>query len=50
MIYMTCSRMSVEDELKELNRRAEEMENNPSVCIHHEEVYEMVMMRVREIK
>lgn len=35
--------MSVEEELLELNRRAEEMENNPSVCIPHEKVYEMVM-------
>ena len=47
---MTCLGMSVEDELKELNRRVEEMENNPSVCIPHEEVYEMVMKRVKEIK
>lgn len=47
---MTFSGMTVEDELKELNRRAEEMENNPSVCIPHEKVYEMVMTRVMEIK
>lgn len=39
--------MSVEDELKELKRRAAEMENNPSVCIPHEEVYERVMARLR---
>ena len=38
--------MSVEDELKELNRRADEMENNPSVCIPHEDVYERVMSRL----
>ena len=40
--------MSVEDELQELNRRAEEMENNPSVCIPHEEVYEMVITRIKK--
>lgn len=40
------SDMSVEDELKELNRRAAEMENDPSVCIPHEEVYERVMSRL----
>ena len=37
--------MSVEEELKELNRRAEEMENNPMVCIPHEKIYEMVKAR-----
>lgn len=37
-----------EDELQELNRRAEEMENNPSICIPHEKVYEMVMARIRQ--
>ena len=42
----TVSDMSVEDELKELNRRAAEMENDPSVCIPHEEVYERVMSRM----
>lgn len=45
---MKYSEMSVEDELQELNRRAEEMENNPSVCIPHERVYEMVMMRIQK--
>ena len=40
------SDMSVEDELKELKRRAAEMENDPSVCISHEEVYERVMARL----
>ena len=42
----TVSEMSVEDELKELNRRAAEMENDPSVCIPHEEAYERVMSRL----
>lgn len=42
----TVSDMSVEDELKELNRRATEMERDPSVCIPHEEVYERVMSRL----
>lgn len=42
----TVSDMSIEDELKELNRRAAEMESNPSVCIPHEEVYERVMSRL----
>ena len=42
----TVSDMSVEDELKELNRRAAEMETDPSVCIPHEEVYEKVMSRL----
>ena len=45
---MKYSEMSAEDELKELNRRAEEMENNPLVCIPHENVYEMVMARIRQ--
>jgi len=45
---MKYSKMSVEDELKELNRRAVEMENNPSVCIPHEEVYEMVIARIKK--
>ena len=40
------SDMSVEDELKELNRRAAEMENNPSVCIPHEDVYDRVMAKL----
>ena len=35
-----------EEELQELNRRAEEMENKPSVCIPHEKVYEMVLARM----
>lgn len=39
----------IKDELVELNRRAE-MKNNPSVCIPHEKVYDMVMTRVMEIK
>ena len=38
--------MSVEDELKELNRRAAEMENDPSVCIPIEKVRELVMSRL----
>ena len=42
----TISDMSVEDELKELNRRAAEMENDSSVRIPHEEVYERVMSRM----
>ena len=42
----SVSDMSVEDELKELNRRAEEMETDPSVCIPHEEVYDRVMARL----
>lgn len=42
----TVSNMSVEDELKELSRRATEMENDPSVCIPHEEVYDKVMSRL----
>ena len=42
----TVSNMSVEDELKELNRRAVEIENDPSVCLPHEEVYERVMSRL----
>ena len=42
----TISDMSVEDELKELNRRAAEMDNDPSVRIPHEEVYERVMSRL----
>ena len=33
-----------------LNRRAVEMENNPSVCIPYEKVYDMVMARMLEIK
>ena len=40
------SDMSVEDELKELNRRAAEMESDPSICILHEEVYDKVMARL----
>jgi len=40
------SDMSVEVELKELKRRAAEMESNPSVCIPHEEVYDRVMARL----
>ena len=42
----TVSDMSVEDELKELNRRAAEIENDSSVCIPHEEVYDRVMSRM----
>lgn len=42
----SVSDMSVEDELKELKRRAAEMDSNPSVCIPHEEVYERVMSRL----
>ena len=38
--------MSVEEELEELNRRAEEMENSPMVCIPHEKIYEMVKARI----
>ena len=45
---MKYSEMSVEEELQELNRRAEEMGNNPSVCILHEEVYETVMARIKK--
>ena len=37
---------SVEDELKELKRRAIEMKNDPSVCIPIENVYDLVMERV----
>ena len=46
VIPNSVSGMSVEDELKEQKRRAAEMENNPSVCIPHEEVYEQVMTRL----
>ena len=42
----TVTDRSVDDELKELNRRAAEMENDSSVCIPHEEVYERVMSRL----
>lgn len=42
----TVTDRSVEDELKELNRQAAEMENDSSVCIPHEEVYERVMSRL----
>ena len=42
----TVSDMSVEDELKELNRRAAEMESDPSVCIPIERVRELVMSRL----
>ena len=42
----SVSDMSVEDELRELNRRAAEMEKDPSVCIPHEEVYEKIMSRL----
>lgn len=42
--------MSVEEELQELIRRTEKMENNPSVCIPHEKVYDMVMARMLERK
>ena len=45
---MKYSEMMVEDELQELNRRAKEMENNPFVCIPHEEVYETVMARIKK--
>ena len=45
---MKYSEMSVEDELKELNRRAVEMENNPLVGIPHEEIYETVMARIKK--
>lgn len=38
----------IKNEIKELNRRAAEMENDPSVCIPHERVYEMVMMRIQK--
>ena len=48
VIPNSVSAMSVDDELKELNRRAEEMENNPMVCIPHERVYEMVMARLKK--
>jgi hypothetical protein len=41
-------KMSGEEELEELKRRAAEMENNPSVCISHERVYEMVMARLKK--
>ena len=44
----SVSDMSVEEELKELKRRVEEMENNPMVCIPHERVYEMVMARLKK--
>ena len=42
----TVSDLSVEDELKELNRRAAEMDNDPSVCIPIERVRELVMSRL----
>ena len=42
----SVSDMSVEDELKELKRRAAEMEINPSVCIPHNEGYARVMSRL----
>ena len=42
----TTSNLSVEEELRELNRRAAEMENDPSVCIPHEEIYAMVMAKL----
>lgn len=38
--------MSVDEELRELNRRAEEMENNPMVCISHEKIYDMVKAKI----
>ena len=38
--------MSVEEELEELKHRAAEMENEPSVCIPHKEVYDRVMTRL----
>jgi hypothetical protein len=44
--HYEISEMSTEEELQELNRRAEEMENNPMVCIPHERVYDIVMMRI----
>ena len=43
---MNYLEISVEDELKELNRRAEEMENNPNVCIPHEKIYEIVKVKI----
>lgn len=47
---MNYLEISVEDELQELHRRAEEMENNSMVCIPHKRVYGMVMMRIRNKK
>lgn len=47
---MKYSEMLVKEKLLELNRRAAEMENNSSVCIPYEKVYDMVMTRVMEIK
>ena len=44
----SVSDMSAEEDLKELKRRAAEMENDPSVCIPHEEVYETVMARIKK--
>lgn len=38
--------MSVDEELRELNRRAEEMENNPMVCISYEKIYNMVETKI----
>lgn len=40
------SDLSVEDELRKLNRRAAEMENDPTVRISHERIYSMVMARL----
>ena len=38
--------MSIDEELRELNRRAEEMENNPMACIPHEKIYNMVETKI----
>jgi len=38
--------MTFNDELKELNRRAEEMGNNSSVCIPHEKIREMLKAKM----
>ncbi|MBQ0129820.1 MAG: hypothetical protein KBT57_08295 [bacterium] len=47
LVLSKCvSDLSVEDELRELNRRAAEMDNHPSVCIPIERVRELVMSRL----
>ena len=43
---MKYSELSVEEELQELNRRAEEMGNNPSVCIPHGKIREMLKAKI----
>lgn len=46
LVLPTNSDLPVEEELKELNRRACEKEKDPSVCISHDKIYEIVMARL----